>query len=278
LTGGVGALVGSIITGPRTGRFVAEIDQTEFNPHNVTFVVLGTIILWFGWYGFNCGSTLVMNADAGKLAAQVAVNTTLSPAFAGLTVALVRRYQTGRWSAVSMCSGILAGLVSITAGCGSVHAHSAVIIGLIGACVYMFAADMMVKFKVDDPVEAFPIHGACGIWGVLATGFFDWGVPNGKYHAWGGFSPTEDATFASGMEAQIAGVFAIIAWSGFWLGLVFLGLKKANFLRISKEAEEVGLDDHEFSPMVAYAAPSSPKGTNGMSASWTQDQKVAVAP
>merc|ERR1719359_2480256 len=115
MIGGLGGLAGTTIIGKRMGRFDDDVDQSEFDPHNVAFVVLGTFILWFGWYGFNCGSTLAMSEDAGRLAAQVAVNTTLSPCFSGFLVTFVRRYQTGRWSAVSMCGGILGGLVSITA-------------------------------------------------------------------------------------------------------------------------------------------------------------------
>merc|ERR1719359_2684570 len=129
LTGGMGALVGAAVVGPRTGRFQEGVDQDEFEPHNIAFIVLGTIVLWFGWYGFNCGSTLGMNEEKGRLAAQVAVNTTLAPAFAGLTATFVKRMQTGKWSTPTTCGGILGGLVSITAGCGSVSAWSAVVIG-----------------------------------------------------------------------------------------------------------------------------------------------------
>jgi len=252
LCGGIGALVGAKIVGPREGRFDKAIDQSEFDPHNVAFVVLGTFILWFGWYGFNCGSTLAMNEDAGRLAAQVAVNTTLSPCFSGFLVTLVRRYQTGRWSAVSMCGGILGGLVSITAPCGSVTPGSAVVIGLLGGLIYMCAGDLMLKLKIDDPVEAFPVHGACGMWGVLAAALFDWGVPNGHWHAWGGFSPTEGATWKLGLAANVAGMFAIMAWSGGLLTLVFSGLRAVHLLRIPSCAEHMGLDEFEFSPMTPY--------------------------
>merc|ERR1719399_2528688 len=255
LCGGAGAIVGCKIIGPRTGRYDENTDQTMFEPHNVSLVVLGTIILWFGWYGFNCGSTLAMDgAGSGQLAAQVAVNTTLSPAFAGLLTSFVRRYQTGRWSAVSTCGGILGGLVSITAGCGSVRPFSAVIIGCIGGIMYMLAGDMMVRFKIDDPVEAFPVHGACGMWGVLAAALFDWGVPAGYWNGWGGFSPTEGATLGSGLLANFVGIVAIFVWSGTLLGLTFTALKAAHFLRIPVEGELEGLDAHEFSPTKAYAS------------------------
>merc|ERR1719201_1260636 len=248
LCGGMGALVGSKIVGPRTGWFVENVNQEKFDAHNVAFIVLGTIILWFGWYGFNCGSTLSMSEGAGRLAAQVAMNTTLSPAISGLVVTFTMRFRKGYWSAISMCGGILGGLVSITAPCGSVAPGSALIIGAIGGLVYMLASDLLPWLHIDDPVEAFAVHGACGIWGVLAAALFDWGVPRNNWHGWSGFSPTEGATLGSGLAANVTGVVAIMAWSGILLALVFLGLSKTGFLRISQEAEEEGLDLHEFSP------------------------------
>merc|ERR1719359_1775471 len=248
LCGGMGALVGAKIVGPRTGRFQQDVDQEKFDAHNVAFIVLGTIILWFGWYGFNCGSTLGMSESSGRLAAQVAMNTTLSPAISGLVVTFTMRFRNGYWSAISMCGGILGGLVSITAGCGSVTPVSALIIGAIGVLVYMLASDVLPKLGINDPVEAFAVHGACGIWGVLAAALFDWGVPQQKWHGWGGFSPTDGATLGSGLLANVLGIFVIMAWSGSMLTIVFMGLKATGFLRIPKEAEEEGLDLHEFSP------------------------------
>merc|ERR1719183_3351375 len=248
LCGGMGALVGAKIVGPRTGRFEEGVDQEKFDAHNVSFIVLGTIILWFGWYGFNCGSTLSMSEGAGRLAAQVAMNTTLSPAISGLVVTFTMRFRKGYWSAISMCGGILGGLVSITAPCGSVAPGSALIIGAIGGLVYMLASDLLPRLHIDDPVEAFAVHGACGIWGVLAAALFDWGVPQQKWHGWGGFSPTDGATLGSGLAANVAGIAAIMAWSGSLLTIVFMGLRKMHFLRIPKEAEAEGLDLHEFSP------------------------------
>jgi Amt family ammonium transporter len=260
LTGGTGALVGAIITGRRKGRFEEGVDQSQFDPHNVSFVALGTIILWFGWYGFNCGSTLGMSKDKGRLAAQVAVNTTLAAASSGLLVGLVRRAQTHKWSTVSMCGGILAGLVSITAPCGNVHTYFAPLIGAIGGLIYMAAGDLIRKLKIDDPVEAVPVHGACGIWGVLAAAIFDWG-PGKQYHAWYGFEPTPDATKAGGLAANVVGIIAIMAWSGSMLTVIFSALKALNLLRISEEAELLG-DEMKFAPQAAYLFTSCAAKTN----------------
>merc|ERR1719282_220333 len=189
MTGGVGALVGAICSGPRNERWT---NPDDFVPHSLPLVVLGTFILWFGWYGFNCGSTLGMNQEKGALAAQVAMNTTMAAATGGTVVfflrfALLRKYDTG-----GLCNGILAGLVSITAGCGNVEAGSALLIAVIGGFVYQGSSMLLQKLKIDDPVDAVPVHGACGIWGVLAAVLFDWGKGVENFHGWSGFSCMQD--------------------------------------------------------------------------------------
>merc|ERR1719282_1195394 len=187
MTGGVGALVGAICSGPRNERWT---NPDDFVPHSLPLVVLGTFILWFGWYGFNCGSTLGMDQATGELAAHVAMNTTIAAATAGIVVfflrfAIYRYYDVG-----GLCNGILAGLVSITAPCGNVEAGSALVIGLIGAFVYQGSSMLLQKLKIDDPVDAVPVHGFCGIWGVLAAALFDWGKGFDHFHGWSGFSCT----------------------------------------------------------------------------------------
>ena len=150
-------------------------------------VVLGTFALWFGWYGFNPGSTLGMHDGAtGALAAQVAMNTTLAAATGGITVFILRYAVTRKYDVGGLCNGILAGLVSITAGCGNVECGSAFAIGLVGAFVYQASSMLLQKLKIDDPVDASPVHGFCGIWGVLAAGFLDWGKGVDHYHGWSG--------------------------------------------------------------------------------------------
>ena len=184
LTGGVSALAGTIVLGPRKGRFV---NPEEFECHNLPLVVLGTFALWFGWYGFNPGSTLKMHdGETGALAAQVAMNTTLAAATGGITVFILRYAIMRKYDVGGLCNGILAGLVSITAGCGNVECGSAFAIGLVGAFVYQGSSMLLQKLKIDDPVDASPVHGFCGIWGVLAAGFLDWGKGLDQYHGWAG--------------------------------------------------------------------------------------------
>jgi len=186
MCGGVGALVGAAIAGPRTGRFE---NPDAFQPHSLPLVVLGTFILWFGWYGFNCGSTLSLPDTAtGQLAAFVAMNTTIAPATGGLTVFLLRYGRIGKYDIGGFCNGILAGLVSITAGCGNVECGSAFGIAIIGALIYEACSSLMRRMRIDDPIDAFAVHGSCGAWGTLAAALFDMGTGFDHYNGWSGFS------------------------------------------------------------------------------------------
>jgi len=248
LTGGIGALWGAIITGPRVGRFDAEGQDPNgtYAAHNIPNVALGTFILWFGWYGFNCGSTLYMSGmgDA-QSAGLVAVNTTICAASGGVTAMFLRRFvlEPKSWSIAPVCGGILGGLVSITAGCGNIHPRAAPIVGIIGGIVYCVASEALQKLKIDDPVEAFPVHGACGIWGVLAVPIFDINtiamVDGDRY---GG----------STLFPQIAGIVVIILWVSFFSAILFGVIKVAGFLRVDEEHEKMGIDNAEFSPKAAY--------------------------
>ncbi|CAE7839305.1 AMT1-3, partial [Symbiodinium sp. CCMP2592] len=257
-TGGVCGLAGTVILGPRRGRFE---NPDEFEYHNIPLVVLGTFALWFGWYGFNPGSTLSMHdKEMGALAAQVAMNTTLSAATCGITVFLLKFVLVRKYDVGALCNGILSGLVSITAGCGNMECGSAVLTGFIGAFFYQAASSLLVRLKIDDPVDASAVHGACGIWGLLAAGLFDWGKGFDHYHGWSGFGcmTGDDGACRSGLGgaaigAQIVMILAIIAWAGTLSTLSFLILKFSGLLRIGEDIEKVGYDMHSHSPPKAYA-------------------------
>jgi len=253
LTGGVGALVGAAVVGPRVGRFDTEAGMDPngtYAPHNVPNAALGTFILWFGWYGFNCGSTLYMEsfASAGS-AALVAVNTTLAPAAGGISAMLLRRFVLApkAWNVTYVCGGILGGLVSITAGCGNIHPRATILVGFIGGCVYCAASELLQKLKIDDPVEAFPVHGACGIWGVLAVPLFDINTVGAGGDLYGPGIPLVDS-----LIAQAAGCVIIPLWTGIFSGIMFVIVKAAGLLRVDAEQEKVGIDAAEFSPKGAY--------------------------
>jgi len=242
LVGGVGALTGSICVGPRKGRFTTT-DEDEFAPHNIPFIVLGTFCLWFGWYGFNPGSTLSMHDQgAAHTAGIVAVNTTLAPCIAGIMVFLLRALvlPPKKLDVGSFCNGILAGLVSITAGCAFVKAWEAVLIGAIAAFVYVGASMLLKVLKIDDVVDAFPVHGACGIWGVLAPGLF-----GNEEDGMGG-----NGLFYGGdqLRTQVVGVLAIMLWSGGLSLLILAPLRFAGLLRLSDGFQDEGADVLEHSP------------------------------
>jgi len=259
LTGGVAGLAGTIILGPRKGRFT---NPAEFETHNLPLVVLGTFALWFGWYGFNPGSTLGMHDYAtGAMAAQVAMNTTLSAATGGITVFILAYLITRKYDVGGLCNGILAGLVSITAGCGNMECGSAVATGFIGAFVYMGSSMLLQKLKIDDPVDAAPVHGFCGIWGVLACGLFDWGKGFDHYHGWSGFgcmmntagTACQTGYGGSAIGAQFILCIMVILWSGCLSAIIFLLLKLTGTLRISDGVENVRMDEHHHSPPKAYS-------------------------
>jgi len=258
LCGGTSALAGTVVLGPRTGRWEKPED---FEPHNLPLVVLGTFALWFGWYGFNPGSTLAMHdAQTGALAAQVAMNTTLSAATGGITVFLIRYKILHKYDVGGLCNGILAGLVSITAGCANVESYSAFFIGLIGAFIYQGASMALVKMRVDDPVDAVPVHAVCGTWACFAAALFDWGDGMNNYHGWKGWKCYQNAegtgcmqgAGGKGLLAQLVMVICVVLWSGTWATAAFVTLKKTGLLRVSADVEAVGIDTASHSPPKAY--------------------------
>eukprot|EP00437_Effrenium_voratum_P011268 CAMPEP_0181425086 /NCGR_PEP_ID=MMETSP1110-20121109/14977_1 /TAXON_ID=174948 /ORGANISM="Symbiodinium sp., Strain CCMP421" /LENGTH=547 /DNA_ID=CAMNT_0023548261 /DNA_START=56 /DNA_END=1699 /DNA_ORIENTATION=+ len=278
MTGGIGALMGAIIAGPRTGRFT---NPDEFAPHSLPLITLGTFILWFGWYGFNCGSTLGMSGvSSGFMAAQVAMNTTIAAATGGLVVFLLRLGMTrGKYDIGGFCNGILAGLVSITAPCGNVECGSAFLIAIIGGLVYQGASSLLKLVKIDDPIDAFAVHGACGAWGVIAAALFDWGEGVDFHHGWSGFgcvagdSGCLSGANGEGFAANLLEVVMITLWSGFWTALIFLPLRFSGFLRVPDEDQDAGLDAVKHSPAKAYSIEINAGVTAGVAL-----EKVAPSP
>merc|ERR1719387_1241482 len=182
--------------------------------------------------------------------------TTLSAATGGVTVFLVTYAITRKYDCAALCNGILAGLVSITAGCSNVESGSAVLIGLLGGCIFVGSSALIKKIKVDDPVDASSVHGTCGIWGCLAAALFDFGTGTEKHHGWGGFSATsyeEDGevkymTTGDAIGANLAEIIFVIVWSGGLSAVILLALKMAKVLRVDEETESVGMDSECASP------------------------------
>ncbi|MCC5850343.1 MAG: ammonium transporter [Verrucomicrobia bacterium] len=217
--GGFAGLAGAIVLGPRIGRFGK--DKTPMPGHNLTFASLGVFILLVGWYGFNPGSVLTFTSiDAIQNTMLVALNTTLAAA-AGAVFALITSWILDKKPDLTMAlNGILAGLVSITANADIVTNMSAIIIGLLGGILVVGGIKLLEAVKIDDPVGAWPVHGLCGIWGVIAAGIFG-GAP---------------------MGAQIAGAIAIPLYAFVTMFILFSILKAVGVLRVSEEDEMIGLD------------------------------------
>ncbi len=250
MTGGCTALIAAIVLGPRIGRFYDEDGNTIENPqsfpaHSVALQVLGTFILWFGWYGFNPGSTLAV-IGAGSVLSLCAVTTTLSAA-AGSVSALVTDTLLGylsegeaEYDLTMAMNGCLGGLVGITAGCSVVEPWAALLIGLVAGVVYVFSSKLLVKLKIDDAVDAIPVHFFNGIWGCIATGLF--AAP--RHLAAAGYGDVPGLFYGEGklLACEIYGVLFIIGWVSLVMIPFFLGLKMLGIFRVDPLEEQVGLD------------------------------------
>ncbi|MEO6978432.1 MAG: hypothetical protein ABI113_08635, partial [Mucilaginibacter sp.] len=240
MVGGVAALAGAIIIGPRIGKFNADGSPNTIPGHNIPMALLGTFILALGWFGFNPGSTL---AGADFRISIVAVNTMMAGT-AGTLMVLAILYMQGKKPDPGMlANGMLAGLVAITAPCAFVNSLSSVIIGAIaGGLVVLTIYIMDYKLKIDDPVGAFAVHGVNGAWGVLAVGLF----ADGTYgDGWNGVKGTVKGLFygdASQFGAQCIGTLTCAVFVFVVMYVFFKISNKITPIRV-KEADEVaGLD------------------------------------
>jgi Amt family ammonium transporter len=235
--GGISALVGAWILGPRIGRFNKDGSPRVIGGHSIPLVSLGVFILWFGWYGFNAGSTLGFGEP--DVVARIALNTTLAPAAGGIAAMFLAWARYGKSDLSLALNGILAGLVGITAPCAAVTGIESIVIGIVAGILVIFGVEFLNKIHVDDPVGAVTVHGFCGIWGTLAVGLFGQttlGAPsNGLFHG-GGFGP---------LGVQALGTFACLAFTGVVMFLVFKSIKATVGLRVDTKTELRGLDLHE---------------------------------
>ena len=242
MTGGFAGLMGAIMVGPRTGRFDAQGRPIAMPGHNAALVVLGTFILWVGWYGFNCGSQLsATSADDATAIGRVGITTTLAASAGGVTSLFLNYALYKVWDLIAVCNGVLAGLVSITAGCSVLDLYMAVFAGFIGAFVLFGSSKLLLKLRIDDPLEAFPVHGACGLWGVLAVGLFakEKYLGDNDNDRYGALMGGNGRLFG----VQLLGAVCIILWTCGILGPFFFVLKQAGLLRTSAEEEAAGLDE-----------------------------------
>lgn len=242
MVGGFAGLVGATVVGPRLGRFDSEGKVVPIPGHSATLATLGTFLLWFGWYGFNPGSALALTGGGWKVAERCAVTTTLAAATGGVVTLIVIKLRDHIFDLLACLNGILAGLVAITACCAFVETYAAIVIGAIGALVYIGAAMVLLKFKIDDPLEAFPIHGAAGTWGALAPGLFN----RQDFQDIAGFETPYFGGFYGGggrlLAANIVAILVVIAWTVALLTPLFLIMNFMGILRISRAEEIIGND------------------------------------
>jgi Amt family ammonium transporter len=268
MCGGATALIAAIVLGPRKGRFTdADGNPLEtphtFPAHSVALQILGTFILWTGWYGFNPGSALIIaNNDSAATSALCAVTTTIAAAAGCVTCmftdTIIDAYYTGEASYDLTCAmnGCLGGLVAVTAGCSVYKPYIALFVGMIGGWAYLFFSKFLVRMRIDDAVDAIPVHLANGMWGVIAVGFF----ASPDEMAVAGYNSEHCGLFFGGggnlLGAQVCGVAWILAWVTCVMTPFFMGLNFLNMFRVDPLEEEVGLDiSHHRGAAYDYSGP-----------------------
>ncbi len=264
--GGFIALAGAIVLGPRINRRFKRDGGGPMLPHDLTIAASGGLLLWFGWYGFNPGSTLSAMDFQGI--GRVAANTTLAACAAGLVAMLVAYSLSKKWDVSYTVNGFLAGLVAITCPCYWVSPVGSIALGAVAGGIVVFGVELLEYLRIDDPIGAVPVHGMCGIWGTISLGLF----ACGQYGATGPIAADNSAPLTgllygggtSLLFAQIIGN-AIIVVSTFAIAMVvMLAVNGIGLLRIPKDGEIYGLDLHEHGisayPEYVIAAAAQPSG------------------
>ena len=234
--GGWGALAAALVLGPRSGKYNRDGSMNVMPGHNLPLAALWAFILWFGWFGFNPGSTL---SGLDLNIARIAINTNLAAAAGGTAAALFTLFRYGKADPSMGINGSLGGLVAITAGCAYVEPISSLIIGAIAGMLIVIAVPFFDRMKADDPVGAIAVHGVCGTFGTLAVGIF---AEKGGFLYGGGFHL---------LSVQALGVLAISLWGFATTYALFYAMKKTVGIRVTVDEETEGLDLAEHG-MAAY--------------------------
>ena len=273
MVGGTAGLVGAAICGPRFGKekdaskrpnifedpeylamkqelggamgfekWIRERVEEPFTPGSYSFVVIGTFMLWVSWIFFNGGSTYDMFVPRDVGVPKIMMNTLIAGAAGGIIATFLKPHVMGtytkksRYDVAALCNGILGGLVAVTASCGNIQPWAGFVIGLCGGIIYVLGCKFLDKVGIDDPLEASAVHGFCGAFGVIATGFFD----NSK----GLFSGNKEE-MGKFFGWQILGMLVIIAWTATLCGVYFFIFHKLGLLRVKLIEEIIGLDISE---------------------------------
>ena len=255
MVGGVCALIGAAILGPRIGKYDKDGKPKAILGHNLTVAALGVFILWFCWFGFNGASTVGMDSDAQlERAGLIFFNTNLAAALACVTTLIFTWLRYGKPDVSMTYNAALAGLVGITAGCDTVSPLGAAIMGIIFGLLIVLAVEFFDKVaKVDDPVGAISVHGVCGSIGTILLGLFSTGgIPDAD-----GVYPVMKGLFYGGgmkfLGIQALGVITVIAYVAVVITIVFMVLKHTIGLRADANDEIAGLDISEHGLLTAYA-------------------------
>lgn len=231
--GGFAALAAALVLGPRIGKYNDDGSANSIPGHNLPLAAVGAFILWFGWFGFNPGSSLGAVGN-WELIGSVVVNTFLASAAGGISTMIYTHFRYGKIDITMVINGVLAGLVSITAGCNVVGPGSAIIIGLVAGVLVDVAVLYVDKLKVDDPVGAIAVHGVNGLFGTIAVGLF--AIDGGAFFGGG----------TALLTTQLLGVVVIAVFAFSLTYLTMLLLKHTVGIRITKEEEIAGIDESTF--------------------------------
>lgn len=257
--GGFAGLAAALVLGPRIGKFNKDGSANVIPGHSLTLAATGVFILWFGWFGFNGGSTL---SGMSPGIAYVMVTTILAASAAVVSALLINWWKTGKPSTEMALNGALAGLVAITAGCANVTPVGAILIGIIAGPVLIYGLDLIEKIlKVDDPVGAVAVHGLNGIWGTIAVGLFAYtdtnaltamGEVNGLFYG-GGFAQ---------LGVQLIGAVAVSGWAFATAYGLFTLLKATMGIRVTEREELEGMDisEHGTVSYPEFGFSSAPSG------------------
>ena len=251
--GGAISLVGSLALGPRLGRVFLRDGGGPPLPHNIILGAVGGLILWFGWYGFNPGSTLSAMDMQGI--SRVSFNTTAAACSGALTALFYAYARVGKWDLGLTTNGFLAGLVAVTAPCYWISPTGAFVIGAVAGVLVIWAMDALEFLRIDDPIGAVPVHLVCGIWGTLSLGLFatgQFGLPTpmgvdtstvvkGLFYGGG----------AAQLVSQLIGSASVVLATLLVSVILMYGVKATGTLRVSRDGELEGIDLHEHG-MLAY--------------------------
>ena len=237
-TGGWAAMMGAIFLGPRLGKYDRNGKPRPMPGHSAAFMVVGVLVLWFGWFGFNAGSELA----ADDVVMRAAVTTMLAAAAGAATTGAVVWFRTGHLDVAMTANGVLAGLVGITAGTAAMTPVGAVLTGAVAGVIVVGSVAFFDRIRIDDPVGAISVHGVCGLWGTLAVGLF------ARYSD--GFVATDNAglLYGGGIDqllVQLIGSAMVFVWVVATTGILFAMIKHTVGLRVSPEVEIHGLDISE---------------------------------